>query len=360
MKPFVNAILNGDSLNVLKTIPNACVDMTMTSPPYWALRDYGVNGQIGLEHRIDEYIHHLCDIFDEVWRVTKQHGTCWVNLGDTYSNSKDKKTNLAAKSLAMIPFRFAIEMVNRGWILRNTIIWHKPNCMPSSAKDRFTVDFEYLFFFSKSKTYFFDQNAVRIPYDKKQKLAGIERAKKYGYNGKDSYQHWYFNKRQGKDWVNKKETKDALTFGQAKRNSTTKPPNLIHPQGRNRRCIWTIPNRPYKDAHFATYPENLCVVPIQAGCAKGGIVLDPFSGSGTTLKVAQELERNYIGIELNPDYIELAKKRLSEIQELKTDIPHKTCRITRSKKITHRTPRTNASCKATPKRGCSKIIGRSK
>ncbi len=324
MQRFVNTILNGDSLNMLKKLPDGCVDMTMTSPPYWALRDYGVTGQIGLENTFDNYIHRLCDVFDEVWRVTKQSGTCWVNLGDTYRNPNThtkentspprESLSVPNKCLVMIPFRFTLEMVNRGWILRNTIIWHKPNAMPSSAKDRFTVDFEYLFFFSKSKTYFFNQDAVRVPHGKDQRLAGIRRAREYGYDGKGSYQDWYFNKREGNDWVNKKETKDTLTFGQAKCQSKTTPPNLIHPRGRNRRCVWDLPTRPYQGAHFAVYPETLCHVPIQAGCPQDGVVLDPFAGSGTTLKVAQELGRSYIGIELNPNYIELAKQRLNNSQ----------------------------------------------
>ena len=177
-----NKIIQGDTLKVLKTLPDEIINCCVTSPPYWNLRDYNVEGQLGLEPTFQEYITKLCDIFDEVKRVLRKDGTCWVNLGDSYNGSKTGNTNgtyknridkskswansdsfkkaeqdIPAKSLCLIPQRFAIEMVNRGWILRNTIIWHKPNCMPSSAKDRFTLDFEYLYFFSKSKKYYFEQ-----------------------------------------------------------------------------------------------------------------------------------------------------------------------------------------------------------
>ena len=170
-----NQIIEGNSLTVLKTLPDESVNCCVTSPPYWSLRDYGVEGQLGLEKTFEEYITKLCNIFDQVKRVLRKDGTCWVNLGDTYNASggcgwtglesknweqKAKPHNIKtypAKSLCLIPQRFAIEMVNRGWICRNTIIWHKPNCMPSSAKDRFTVDFEYLYFFVKSKKYWFEQ-----------------------------------------------------------------------------------------------------------------------------------------------------------------------------------------------------------
>ena len=187
MDKFLNQIICGDCLDELKKIPDESVDMVMTSPPYWALRDYGVEGQLGLEPTFQEYINRLCDIFDEVKRVLKKEGTCWVNMGDTYANSgglsnsapdraggKPKGTRgtqpsaiakggyerpdsgTISKCLLQIPSRFAIEMTNRGWILRNSIVWWKPNCMPSSVKDRFTVDYEMLFFFTKSKKYYFE------------------------------------------------------------------------------------------------------------------------------------------------------------------------------------------------------------
>ncbi len=338
LKMKTNTIYQGDALIKLKELPNESINCVMTSPPYWALRDYGVDGQLGLEPTFDEYISKLCDIFDEVKRILRKDGTCWVNIGDTYygsgsgtqyepsvENSKEvyvapynsmkikqrkKGAPHQSKCLVMIPQRFAIEMVNRGWILRNTIIWHKPNCMPSSVKDRFTVDFEYVFFFVKSKKYWFDGDSVREPYGEDQRMAGIRRAREYGYKGKGSYQDWYNNQRDGKDWVNKKESKDYLTFGQAKKNSKTSPPNLIHLLGKNKRTTWSICPKPFSEAHFAVYPEELCETPIKAGCPEGGIVLDPFFGAGTTGLVAVKQNKKFIGIELNPEYIEIAKRRL--------------------------------------------------
>src|SRR3990167_3141345 len=183
-----NRIINGDALTSLKELPNESINMIMTSPPYWALRDYGIDGQLGLEPHFQEYLNKLCEIFDEVKRVLKKDGTCWVNLGDTYSasgcGSNDYRTEdscsidgvgrsrndefkpgglarriktISAKSLCLTPYRFAIGMVERNWILRNICIWHKPNCIPSSVKDRFTVDYEPFFFFTKSKSYYFKQ-----------------------------------------------------------------------------------------------------------------------------------------------------------------------------------------------------------
>ena len=294
-----NKIYQGDCLEVLKTLPSQSINMCMTSPPYWALRDYGVDGQLGLESTFDKYISKLCDIFDEVKRVLRDDGTCWVNLGDTYSRGTRKKdgTNqslrnnkevhvepnmipdygISDKCLLQIPSRFAIEMVNRGWILRNTIIWHKRNCMPSSVSDRFTVDFEYIFFFSKKKKYYFKQQ--REPH----KQISIERTK-FKWNG---------HREKMSSWEGMHIKK------------------MCHPEGRNKRTVWTINPKPFKEAHFAVYPEELCETPIKAGCPVGGIVLDPFFGAGTTGVVAKKQGKNYIGIELNPEYINIAKKRLA-------------------------------------------------
>lgn len=300
-------ILEGDSLNVLKTLPEKSINMCMTSPPYWALRDYGVKGQLGLEPTFDEYINNLCDIFDEVKRVLRDDGTLWVNLGDTYYGGGNNRgynspiskiqagnrgslgqvqmkwdNSYKAKCLVMIPFRFAIEMVNRGWILRNTIIWHKNNCMPHSVKDRFTVDFEYLFFFSKNKNYYFKQQLEKAKW-KEEKRAGLGRLH-------------YRGKRQGQKGTGQE--------------------NFVHiVDMRNKRTTWTINPKPFKEAHFATYPKKLCETPISAGCPPGGIVLDPFMGSGTTGIVALEQGKDFIGIELNKEYIEIAKKRINVEQQ---------------------------------------------
>ena len=304
-----NTILQGDSLSKLKELPDKSINMCLTSPPYWALRDYGVEGQLGLESTFDEYINKLCDIFDEVKRVLRDDGTCWVNIGDTYggdpvsgkqggfqgkytrdnpSISNVKKPKIMPKSLIMIPFRFAIEMVNRGWILRNTLIWHKPQCMPSSIKDRFTVDYEYIFLFSKKQKYYFEQQFE--PYSQETINDGR-------FNPGSSDNHIYNWKADGQD--------DNLSIkiqrGGFKQGSI---------EGRNKRAVWKINPKGFKEAHFAVYPEKLCETPIKAGCPKGGIVIDPFFGSGTTGVVALKQSKKFIGIELNPKYIEIANKRL--------------------------------------------------
>jgi len=303
-----NVILNGDSLEHLKEMPNESINCVMTSPPYWALRDYGIEGQLGLEPTFDEYINKLCDIFDEVKRVLRKDGTCWVNLGDTYGGTgagqeknmdakgkqtagqyelsakardlKSRTTKDLSKSLIMIPFRFAIEMVNRGWILRNTIIWHKPNCMPSSVKDRFTVDFEYLFFFVKNKTYWFETQYEPVLEE------SIARSKR-GISLSDERSPYF--KQLGK-------LKTMERF--------------VNPLGRNKRTVWRISPKPFPEAHFAVYPEEICETPIKAGCQVGGIVLDPFFGAGTTGIVALKQSKQFIGIELNKEYIKIAEKRL--------------------------------------------------
>lgn len=297
-----NIILQGDSLSILKTFPNESVNCVITSPPYWALRDYGVEGQLGLEPTFQEYINKLCDVFDEIKRVLKKDGTCFVNIGDTYASgggkaseqswvrknggtqqhpdnpAKSKLRGTMGKSLLQIPSRFAIEMSNRGWILRNEIIWHKPNCMPSSAKDRFTIDFEKVFFFVKNKKYKFNQ------------------IKEKAIWGKD--------KRAGKGRLH-------YSNGKHKGEKGTGQENFVSiKQKRNMRSVWKISTTKFRGAHFATFPEALVEPMILSGCSKNGVVLDPFFGAGTTGLVAKNNGRNYIGIELNKEYINIAKKRL--------------------------------------------------
>ncbi len=413
-----NIILNGDCLTIIKELPDNSINMCMTSPPYWALRDYGVEGQLGLEPTFQEYIRKLCDIFDEVKRVLKKEGTCWVNLGDTYMGNssysetgrqgydgkdgmmnkwKDPKNHaslrarehvkntLPPKSLSMIPMRFAIEMVNRGWILRNTIIWHKRNCMPSSVKDRFTVDFEYLFFFSKQKKYYFETQ-YEPHTTKENRPNGIVREREFGCD--TQYPEVRRKKPidpnnpyKGQGWEN------SVPGGGA-RIVRERDPRWLSPDGRNKRTMWSINPKPFSEAHFAVYPEELCETPIKAGCpefvcvkcgnpkekvlergskklvhttevGKGkdfqgggihraigqkysqwmeenplqdlgykptcncnssftsGIVLDPFFGSGTTGVVSLKQNKKFIGIELNPEYIEIAKERLKPYLEQK-------------------------------------------
>ncbi len=436
---MINTIILGHALNVLPKLPAESVSCCVTSPPYWSLRDYGIEpviwdgdkdckhewgnknitlkhksgetnpgkeswfkdrgasddrgncfclrcnawrGSLGLEPTFELYIKHLCDIFDEVKRVLRKDGTCWVNLGDSYGGSgnasghtKDTKnlgyktsemgatqgnqkaTKQYAKSLCLIPQRFAIKMVNRGWILRNTIIWHKANCMPSSAKDRFTVDFEYVYFFTKNKRYWFEQQFEAWT---DTNINDTKRAGKYiQYGGRH------------KDSENNK----GIVVGNSK-------------QGRNKRAVWTIPTQPFPEAHFAVYPRELISVPIKAGCPEfickkcgkarvkvfnidinedyvprkwqktykgkvnlggsptkrsvselfkeslskrkvfksytdcgcnagfaGGIILDPFMGAGTTALVALKQRKRFIGIEIKQEYIEMTKKRIDRVQQ---------------------------------------------
>jgi site-specific DNA-methyltransferase (adenine-specific) len=305
-----NIIYQGDSLSILKTLPDEFVDCIMTSPPYFGLRDYGIEGQLGLEPSFQEFISKLCDVFDEAKRVLKKDGTCFVNLGDTYGTRSGRQNQMlkgasaedtsyggipiefpavrqdikgkdSHKCLLQIPSRFAIEMVNRGWILRNEIIWSKPNVMPSSADDRFTVDFEKLFFFVKNKDYYFEQQLEPL------KEISLKRAE-YG---------WDCDRANNQAGIHTEKMGDRF----------------VNPLGRNKRCVWEIVTSSFSEAHFATYPEELCETPIKAGSPKGGIVLDPFFGSGTTGAVAKKLGRDYIGIELNPEYIKIAEKRLKDV-----------------------------------------------
>ena len=421
-----NKVYVGNCLDVLKTFPDESLDMCITSPPYWGLRDYGTEGQIwggdencehdfdkskrtlhsgtwgekdnalphfknatklnwevedalcnkcgawkgelGLEPSPDLFVSHLCDIFDEVHRVLRPHGSCWVNLGDTYANTGSGKgtgnmqnknvpgamtpkitCDLPQKCLVQIPSRFAIEMTNRGWILRNEIIWHKSSCMPSPATDRFTVDFEKFFFFTKNKKYYFKQQIEPV------KEISLKRAE-YGLNQTDNSQK-------------------AVNVQDMKKMGT----RFVNPNGRNKRTVWNINPKGFKDAHFAVYPPKLIETPIDASCPefvdkktgkpreivmekttlerhelpennsnyrperyegkykqgqrfavyndKGyndgrdndefepGIVLDPFMGSGTTAEVAMKKDKNWVGIELNPEYIEIAKKRLEPTEK---------------------------------------------
>lgn len=366
---FNNKILQGDSLTVLKTLPSESVDCIITSPPYWALRDYktegiiwdaedcehehdfqivetkrpnvsgGSNpkllsrkgkenfqeyvdyhdrktisnicqkcnawkGQLGQEPTIDLYINHLIQIFDQCKRVLKKTGTCWVVLGDTYSNNSSfregrgragfnkestrilkhaAKGQINEKSLCLIPERFALKMIENKWILRSKIIWFKPNCMPSSAKDRFTVDYENVYFFTKSQKYYFktqyepslnpDDDIRRIN-AQRQQLYDVKYTNERGYDRKIE-----------KEWI----------------------PNG---KGRIKRCVWKINTKPFPGSHFAVMPEQLVKQCLNAGCPVGGVTLDPFMGSGTVGLVALKNAINFVGIELNPEYITMAEKRL--------------------------------------------------
>lgn len=312
MLDFLNKIILQDCLSGIKQIPDGVVDCSITSPPYWGLRDYGVEGQLGNEDDFNDYISNLIEIYIEIRRVLKPTGTCFVNLGDTYGgsgngttknvdvddyikNSKQvyvlpngvaKSSKLRGgrlnKSLLMIPERFAIRMIDMGWTLRNQIIWHKPNQMPTSVKDRFTVDFEKIFFFVKQpKGYYFEQQLE--PYTKPMNRWGGIKLEAKG----DS-------------------TWDEGTGQATYRNRSMRP----NPDGKNMRTVWSVNTKPFSKAHFATYPIKLVERMIKAGCPEGGLVLDPFMGAGTTAVAAKQLNRNYIGFELNEEYIKIANDRI--------------------------------------------------
>ncbi len=300
----LNKLHTIDALKGFMRMPDGSVDCIVTSPPYWALRDYKVKGQIGMEKTPQEYIKRLVEIFKEAKRVLKNDGTLWINIADTYGGSncgwgkkglpekyqtatmKPLAAKILPKSLLGIPFIFATEMLRNGWLLRNTIIWKKPNAMPESAKDRFTNDFEYLFFFVKSRKYYFNQMLEPI------KSSTIERTR-YGNNsvkGGTSLYKGFNNKNFGR-------YSEKIQSGKIK--------------GRNMRTVWEINTKSFRDAHFAVFPVKLAEIPIKTGCRPNGIVLDPFVGSGTTALVAKNLKRKYIGFDLNPQYIKLATKRIA-------------------------------------------------
>lgn len=294
-------ILQGDALTTLQTLQNESIDLVLTSPPYYGLRNYGVDGQIGLEKTPQQYISNLMNIFVECKRVLKKTGSCWVNISDSYGSAKcetkieshhgwlpRKEIKGFNKSLIGIPERFVIAMTDLGgWIRRNTIIWHKPNSMPSSAKDRFTVDFEYFYFFTKSQKYYFDtqyEPLLTKPHKPGNKMVDVD----IFNNGAMKRNLEYMKKNPQRVWAN--------------------------PNGRMKRCVWSITTKPFKEAHFAVFPEKLIETPIKACCPPDdGVVLDPFCGSGTTCLVAKKLGRKYIGIELNPEYIQIANRRLTSI-----------------------------------------------
>lgn len=276
-------ILEGHCLNVLKKIPSESIDCIVTSPPYYAQRDYNSKDQVGSELTPLEYVEILTNIFEECFRVLKKEGSLWLNLGDKYLKG----------GLLGMPWRVAIALQDKGWILRNDIIWHKPNAMPSSVKSRLTTDHEYMFFFTKSTShYFFDQDAIREPhvtFSEKSKMKGGRNH--FGKNG---------------------STPENGKNGGNSNLHDSRWDQAFHPKGRNKRTVWQVPLSKSKDAHFAVYPEKLISPCILASCPEGGVVLDPFFGSGTTGVVAKEQGKYYIGIELNPEYIEIARNRLKK------------------------------------------------
>lgn len=308
---MINTIINSDCISAIKTIPDCYVNCVVTSPPYYGLRDYGHVDQIGIEDQPEEYIEKLVCVFKEIRRILKDDGTLWINIGDSYASSSGGKVEqtlrgdkdyvnrgqkgvqgigasvkppkgLKAKDLIGIPWMLAFALRKDGWYLRQDIIWNKPNPMPESVKDRCTKNHEYIFLLSKQQNYYYDYEAI------KEELA-------------DPYRT---NFQCG-----------ARTFGindDRNDNDLSERSKLVEYNNKNKRSVWTVNTKPYMEAHFATYPEELIMPCILAGCPVGGIVFDPFMGSGTTAVVAAKNKRNYIGSELSEKYIQIAEKRIRE------------------------------------------------
>jgi len=313
-------ILNGDCRDVLRTLPGAMAQCCVTSPPYFGLRDYGVAGQIGLEPTPDDFVAELVAVFREVRRVLRDDGTLWLNLGDSYASTvkgsggagksrlgpnRDLQNighqkfeprrfdmqGLKPKDLIGIPWRVAFALQADGWYLRQDIIWHKPNPMPESVKDRCTKAHEYIFMLSKSPRYYWDAEAV-----------------------KEEVQHPEMRHKSS----NKSAAQESAFLGNA-------PTNLgrcgtSEDGKRNRRSVWTVSTQPFKGSHFATFPPDLIEPCILAGCPEGGTVLDPFGGAGTTGLVADRLHRHAVLIELNPEYAAMAERRIAREGGLFADV----------------------------------------
>jgi len=303
-------ILQGDTIEVMKTLDAGSVDMCVTSPPYYGLRDYGVGGQIGLEQTPEEYVAKLVEVFREVKRVLRDDGTLWLNLGDSYAGGagrwggnknlsgfqsaskgsltqiqhtkKWEHSTIKPKDLIGIPWRVAFALQADGWYLRSDIIWHKPNPMPESVKDRPTKSHEYIFLLSKNKKYYYDHEAIKETAAYGKDL-GLLRSKK-SINGKPP-----------ESIIGNRKDVDSRTAGTG---------------FRNKRTVWTVNTKPFKGAHFAVFPPKLITPCILAGSREGGVVLDPFCGSGTTGVVSAKFGRDFIGIELNPEYVKMAEKRI--------------------------------------------------
>ena len=357
-------LLCGDSLEVLKTMQSKSVNMIVTSPPYFNLRDYGNENEIGKEKTIDEYIGKLISVFKECYRVLKDDGSLWVNIDDVYVN----------QCLACIPDLLKIEMVKQGWNCRNEVIWHKPNAMPSSAKTRFNNDYEKFYFFTKSKYYYFDtqyepfkskvvknknsgnngkyltveqESSVRQGMNKTRgtKIIEVRRElptqeefvdfirsrtniKELAENSnikKTTIEHWFRRDKCGfaypsiDDWNSIKWliddfSKEFMEMDYKLTEVTYETDDIMKnaDKGRLKRSVWSVNTKGFKGCHFAPYPEELVETPIKACCPKDGVVLDPFMGSGTTGVVCKKLNVNFIGIDINEKYVELARNRIEQ------------------------------------------------
>ena len=318
-------ICQGDCLDIMATLETGSVQCVVTSPPYYGLRDYGIDGQIGLEETPEEYVAKLVAVFRGVRRVLRDDGTAWLNLGDSYNGSgkagrnpeyqarhtefgkpsKEKSRfgmpthikSLKPKDLIGVPWRVAFALQADGWWLRSDIIWHKPNPMPESVTDRPTKSHEYLFLLAKSQRYYYDAEAIKEPCrsgpsDIKKMVESRDRI-----GGKHKHLIDPFSKASSATKIGRKRS-------------------VGDPTGRNCRSVWTITTKPFFGAHFAVFPPEIPEICIRAGSRAGDTILDPFAGAGTTGVVAEKLGRKFIGIELNPRYVDMAEKRMSGVQPL--------------------------------------------
>jgi len=317
---------HGDALDVMRNLPDGSVDCCVTSPPYLGLRDYGEAGQYGLEASPTEYVETMRALFAEVRRVLTDDGTLWLNIGDSYSSGQsgsraadwrdgefltagiDKSApsrnrngvtnaDLPAKNLMGMPWRTAFALQGDGWILRNDIIWNKPNAMPESVTDRLSTRHEHLFMFSKKPKYWFDLDAIREPHAE----VSLKRARPHRADPGRS-------------------AREGLPYEGVAAAQTLSLAQMNHEGGRNPGDVWTIATQSFKSAHFAVMPQALAARAIQAGCKPGGTVLDPFSGSGTTGLAAAKHGRKYVGIDLSSDYLNLSlRTRLAQTSLLDGD-----------------------------------------
>ena len=318
-------IVCGDALEVLRGLPDESVHCCVTSPPYWSLRDYGVEGQLGLEETMEEYVEKIVEVFREVRRVLRNDSTLWLNLGDSYASSGVQGPNsglakladrhaprvnprnpnrddigdvpraerhipigLKPKDLVGIPWRVAFALQADGWWLRSDIIWSKPNPMPESVRDRPTKAHEYIFLLSKSARYYYDADAIKEP----TLDSSLERCES----------GFVTSTRDG--------AVEEASIGSNKRTRYGLREKFVAKTTRNKRTVWTVSTQPFKEAHFAVFPPGLIRPCVLAGCPPMGTVLDPFFGAGTTGLVAKQEGRGYIGIELNPVYAEMARERI--------------------------------------------------
>ena len=297
-----NIIHVGNNLFHLTNIPDNSVDMCVTSPPYYNLRDYKNSGQIGAENTVKDFVENLCKVFDEIHRILKPTGSCWVNIGDTY----DKKR------LLQVPSRFEIAMCDRGWHLRNEIIWSKPNPQPISSKDRFWGNHEKFFWFVKDvKKYYFNRDAILVPQAEisiRRMFSKNNMEKRKDFNASDKEGFAISSNSQDKHYARMREEMGIdKEFNYEELIRSGKCPT------RPEFDTWNVPSVTYKGAHFAVYPPELIEKPILSCCPEQGIVIDPFMGSGTTGEVAKLNNRRYIGLELNPEYAILANERISKV-----------------------------------------------